>query len=72
MSAMGADPVGFPHHHMNGGQRKYQCKMCPQVGESFFNVFKIITGPEMYTDIEAMKRSKSKVLYSSIKLDLDL
>jgi len=27
---MGADPVGFPHHHMNGGQRKYQCKMCPQ------------------------------------------
>ena len=35
MSAMGADPVGFPHHHMNGGQRKYQCKMCPQVGESF-------------------------------------
>lgn len=32
MSAMGGDPVGFSHHHMNGGQRKYQCKMCPQVG----------------------------------------
>jgi len=30
MSAMGGDPAGFPHHHMNGGQRKYQCKMCPQ------------------------------------------
>ena len=32
MSAMGGD-VGFSHHHMGGGQRKYQCKMCPQVGE---------------------------------------
>lgn len=38
MSAMGGDPVGFPHHHMSGGQRKYQCKMCPQVGESFVHI----------------------------------
>ena len=31
MGGMGGD-AGFPHHHMNGGPRKYQCKMCPQVG----------------------------------------
>lgn len=30
MGGMGGDTV-FPHHHMNGGPRKYQCKMCPQV-----------------------------------------
>lgn len=29
MSGMGAE-AGFSHH-MNGGSRKYQCKMCPQV-----------------------------------------
>ena len=34
MSAMGGD-VGFSHPHMNGGPRKYQCKMCPQVREAF-------------------------------------
>ena len=33
MGAMGGDGgVGFSHHHINGGGRKYQCKMCPQVG----------------------------------------
>ena len=32
MSAMGGD-VGFSHPHMNGGPRKYQCKMCPQVSK---------------------------------------
>ena len=33
MGAMGGDVgVGFSHHHINGGGRKYQCKMCPQVG----------------------------------------
>ena len=33
MGGMGGDTgLGFSHHHVNGGPRKYQCKMCPQVG----------------------------------------
>lgn len=35
MGVMGGEPgVGFSHHHVPGGARKYQCKMCPQVGIS--------------------------------------
>ena len=33
----------------------------------FFNVFKIITGPEMYTDIEAMKVSMKLIKLSAQK-----
>ena len=35
MGGMGGD-TGFPHPHMNGGPRKYQCKMCPQVSLDCF------------------------------------
>ena len=35
--------------------------------EVVFNVFKIITGPEMYTDIEAMKVSMKLIKLSAQK-----
>jgi hypothetical protein len=50
MSGMGGGEGGHlslhHQHHMNGGGggRKYQCKMCPQVGENppFYLFFSVV------------------------------